>query len=602
MCRIIGHLGARVPTELLRRAAQTQQAGGPDAQYLTATPGWALGANRLAVMAPDRGRQPYQGPPGIQVVYNGEIYNHRALRQRLAALGHHVTDPCDGAVLPALYAHYGDDFTDHLDGMYAVAVLDVRAAPRLLLATDDTGMKPLYHHWNRETRGLAFASELPALLALPGVPATARPAGLDDYLTTKAPFGEDTAYEDVKVLPAASTLVYEPYRPPRIRRRPSAPAATTTDRFGTLRAAGASVRDLLRAETHRLAEADVPVCAVVSGGLDSSLVTALLAERLPGLHTFTICYRGTWPGDERGFAAEAARQAGAVHHEIEADPVTFAALLPEVVARLGQPNADPITLSSHLLFRAIHEAGFTVALTGDGADEIFLGYRRMRQALTAGESWQGAYLDALAAVPASLRQKLYTGAYRDWLRTTGTTGDRLKEELRAGATSGTAAVALLTGLESDHRLPAYHLRRVDHLSMAHGVEVRLPFCQPAVRRIASALPQHWKLTADADKRALRTAARGLVPDSVLRRPKQPFTLPVTAMLAPGQPLMEYAGEVLAPARLRRDGQLDPAAVHRLLVRQKERPDDTTALALWSLMIHQTWRDGLGSATAGGRAA
>ncbi|MEU8708603.1 asparagine synthase (glutamine-hydrolyzing) [Streptomyces sp. NPDC048565] len=605
MCRIIGHLGARPSAERLRAAAGLQQAGGPDGQYLVTRDSWALGVNRLAVMAPQGGRQPYSLGRGIHVVYNGEIYNHRELRVRLTDFGYRIDDECDGAVLPALYNHYGDSFAEHLDGMFAVAVIDVRSAPRLVLATDGAGMKPIYYHWDRIAGSLLFASELPALLALPGVPRTPRPAGLDDYLTTKTPFGEETVYEGVLALPAAATLVFGPDRGARLVRRgpghlqpgPGEPDARPT----TLEAAGAHVQKLLRAEIGRLAEADAPVCAVVSGGLDSSLVTALLAERIPALHSFTICYRGTWPFDERDFAAEAARHAGTVHHEVEADPTEFATLLPEVVARLGQPNADPITVSSYALFRAIRESGFTVALTGDGADEVFLGYRRMQQALVGSADWQDAYVDSLAAVPGSLRAELYSAEYRDWLCVAGSSEDRLRGRLgqRLAATSASApgsnALAALTALELDERLPAYHLRRVDHLSMAHGVEVRLPFCQPGVQRAATALPQEWKLTAHKDKLALRAAARGLIPDSVLSRPKQPFTLPITAMLRRGLPLMEYARDVLSPAGTRRDGQLDPAAVERLLRRQEDRPDDTAALAVWALTVHRTWRDQLGSA-------
>ncbi|GHC32158.1 asparagine synthase (glutamine-hydrolyzing) [Streptomyces cinnamoneus] len=614
MCRIIGHLGARLSADSLRAAAGLQRAGGPDAQYLAARDGWALGANRLAVMAPQGGRQPYSLGTGIHVVYNGEIYNHRDLRRRLAGFGHRVDDDCDGAVLPALYAHYGDGFAEHLDGMFAIAVIDLRNTPRLVLATDGAGMKPLYYHWDPAAGSLLFASELPALLALPGVPRVPRLSGLDDYLTTKTPFGDETMYEEVRALPAATDLVFEPGRGMRLHRRgparaepfPGGPAGPPA----TLEAAGAHVRNLLRAETGRLAEADAPVCAVVSGGLDSSLVTALLAERIPSLHSFTICYRGTWPFDERAFAAEAARHAGTVHHEVEADPAEFVTLLPDVVARLGQPNADPITVSSYALFRAIREAGFTVALTGDGADEVFLGYRRMQQALTGGADWQDAYVDSLAAVPGALREELYSSEYRDWLRAAGSSEDRLRRRLAdrlaavpGDAAPGSAALAALTALELDERLPAYHLRRVDHLSMAHSVEVRLPFCQPGVQRTATALPQPWKLTARDDKRALREAARGLVPDSVLQRPKQPFTLPITAMLRDGLPLMEYARDLLSPEDVRRDGQLDAAAVQRLLRRQEERPDDTTALAVWALMIHRTWRAQLAApALTGARAA
>jgi len=143
-------------------------------------------------------------------------------------------------------------------------------------------------------------------------------------------------------------------------------------------------------------------------------------------------------------------------------------------------------------------------------------------------------------------------------------------------------------MELRHRLPAYHLRRVDHLSMAHGVEARLPFCQPAVMAAGRSLPLTYRITRRRGKRVLYAAARGLLPESVLTRPKQPFTLPIAAMMTGDRPLLSMAADLLTPARLRAGGQLDARAVDRLLRTQRERPADDTALALWSLAVHQLW--------------
>ena len=264
--------------------------------------------------------------------------------------------------------------------------------------------------------------------------------------------------------------------------------------------------------------------------------------------------------NERRFASTLADRVGTVHHTVVADPAQFPDLLREVVSESVNPNADPIGVSTYALFRAIREAGFTVALTGDGADEIFLGYQRMHTALTTDSSWQQAYLDALAAIPESCRHNLYTNDYRDLLR--GRPGVDLPPGDR---------LASITALEVGERLPAYHLRRVDHLSMAHGVEVRLPFCQRAVQELALSLPQESRLTRSEVKRALRAAARDLVPNAILDRPKQPFTLPISAMMHSGSPMMEHAMDVLNPAALARDGQLAPKAVRRLLRTQIDSP-------------------------------
>jgi asparagine synthase (glutamine-hydrolysing) len=588
MCRIFGYFNAAVTPHAMRTVAALQRHGGPDATGVARGAGWGLGNNRLAVVGLDGGQQPYGRGGPVQVVFNGEIYNHEELRRRLEARGHVIPDRCDGSVLPALYLEYGDEFTEHLDGMYALALLDARGAvPRLLLATDHIGMKPLYCRWDAADRSLYFSSELPALLGFGAAGGRVRESALDAFLATRTPFGTRTMYEDVEVLEPGTTWVCELGGLPRVRRRePHAPVARQApagDGFTVAR----QVRRTLRHEVGRLLEADVPVAVITSGGLDSSLVTALAAEYGPQ-HTFTLAYRGSWPSDERHFAREVSDRAGTVHHEVEIDPAGFPALLEETVWHLGQPNADPIALSTYALFRAVREAGFTVALTGDGADEVFGGYERMRlaaQRAAAGAAWAPGYLDALSAVPAALRARLYTDAYRAHTAADPALPAAASEDLLHGP--GTV-LDRITRFELEQRLPAYHLRRVDHLSMASAVEARLPFCQRSVLSLGRPLPDHRRIQGGQVKRTLYAAAAGLLPEGVLSRPKQPFTLPVTAMLRPGTALWEYARDLLAPGRTAMAGRLDGRAVDALFAAQAERPDDTASLALWALLVHEVW--------------
>ncbi|MEV7770849.1 asparagine synthase (glutamine-hydrolyzing) [Kitasatospora sp. NPDC086791] len=592
MCRIYGHFNAVVPPDDLARVSELQRHGGPDQQGCSVGPTWSLGSNRLAVMDPAGGRQPYRSGSGaVHVVLNGEIYNHAELRARLRASGHRFTDHCDGSILPALYERYGDAFVDHLDGMYAIAVLDLRAEPRLVLATDHLGMKPLYYHWDERRGALYFSSEIPALLAFPEVSAEVWTPGLEAYLASKTPFGEQTLFRDVAVLPPAVTAVFDRAGRLRVRRRPApspSPAPETGSRPDGLRA-------LLHREVDALLEADVPLASITSGGLDSSLVTTLATGRAPGLHTFNIAYTGSWPEDERHFARLVSDHAGTAYHQVELDPKELPDLLPRVVWHLGQPNADPITVSSYALFAAVREAGFTVALTGDGADEVFGGYGRMRAAAEAAERggpWYQPYLDELAVLPAARRGRLYTADYAAALGAAPALPASATEALRSGP--GTV-LDRITAFEIGHRLPAYHLRRVDHLSMASSVEVRLPFCQQSVVRHGVRLPDRERIHGGSVKRALYDAARGLLPDAVLAREKQPFTLPIAAMLTPGWPLWDYARDLLATDRLRRTGELDPGAVDRLFADQAARPSNATALALWALLVYEIWREQFGAA-------
>ncbi|MEU2379512.1 asparagine synthase (glutamine-hydrolyzing) [Streptomyces misionensis] len=585
MCRIFGSFAVAATGAELATVSARQRHGGPDERGVMTGRGWSLGCDRLAVTDPAGGTQPFTLPtaPGVVAVLNGEIYNHRELRRRLEARGHRFPDRCDGSLLPALYTEFGTAFTEELDGMFAVAVLDLRGPlPQLVLAVDGMGMKPLHYHQG-ERGAVRFASEIPALLAFDGVPAEPRAEALDTVLSTKTPFGTETALAGIRVLPPGSVAVArgaEGLRMLRCGPRAAAPAAGAGP---TPSAAG--VLEALRGEVHRLAEVDVPLCALTSGGLDSGLVTALAAEHVRPLHTFHLGYRGRWPEAEHTYARAVARRVRTRHHEVRVDPAELPSLLTRTVRHLGQPNADPIAVSTYALFRAVREAGFTVALTGDGADELFGGYDRVRTALAApaGTDWTAAYVDALAAAPRLVREWLYTPEYRAFIAEHGSAADRIAAELRA---SGSDRADTLQAFETRRRLPAYHLRRVDHLSMAWAVEARMPFCQPGVVDLARRLPTGPR----TGKRALYEAGRGLLPAPVLRRPKQPFTLPLSAMLAADGPLLWSVRELLAPARLRRGGQLRADRVQSLFARHAERPSQRDALTLWALAVHELWTD------------
>ena len=608
MCRIYGYLNAFAAPNELRAVSALQRHGGPDGTGTARDQGWALGNNRLAVVDLDGGRQPYRLGEAITAVFNGEIYNADELRAQLRAKGYTFEDRCDGSVIPALYHAYGDDFLERLDGMYSLALLDRRSGrPRLLLATDHLGMKPLYYRFEPGSRSLHFSSEIPALFAFRGSSPALWEAGLDAYLSSKTPFGEQTMFADVRVLPPATSLVCElGGLPELVRRSGGAGDGVGVPAFGDgdEAAAGADVRARLREEVGRLMVADVPVAVITSGGLDSSLITALAARHAAEaggrrVHSFNIAYKGSWSFDERHFAREAATRAGTVHHQVEIDPADFPSLIEDTVWHLGQPNADPIALSTLSLFAAVRDAGFKVALTGDAADEVFGGYERMAAAVApgvdpGGDDWFQPYLDALAVLPGRLRHRLYTDDYRALVSGHPPLPEEPLELLRHGAGS---RLRRITDFELGYRFPAYHLRRVDHLSMASSVEVRLPFGQRSLLAVGRTLPDALRIRDGGVKRALYSAAAGLLPQSVLDRPKQPFTLPIVEMLAPGLPLWDYARDVLHRDRLAAGGQLEPRAVRALFAAQAERPDATTALTLWALLIHEVWREQFGTVRA-----
>ncbi|MFF2885894.1 asparagine synthase (glutamine-hydrolyzing) [Paenibacillus sp. NPDC057967] len=586
MCRIFGYIGNDyVDPGRLKAVSDLQLAGGPDQQSVLAERNWAIGNNRLAIVGLDGGQQPYSLGDSIRIVLNGEIYNHRELRSKLEAKGYTFTDQCDGSILPALYEEYGPDFVRYLDGMFAIAVIDLRERVTLTLATDPAGIKSLYYCWDERNETLYFSSELPSLLAFGSVPSSLWLPGVDFYLTTKVVFGERTLFDGVYALPPSSLLQARLGERPALRRWKT---LLESDPLGGEPAgASLSLRGQLDREVAALLLADVPVSTINSGGLDSSLVTALASKRQAGIHSFNLSYVGDWPLDEKIYAREVSKQYGTTHHEVLVDPRDFEKLLPLVAERLGQPNADPITLSSYALFEAIHQAGFKVTISGDGADEMFAGYDRFLEASEAADDWIKPYVDALGVASPELRKELYSDDYRAFIQDNGSIGDQIADSLRT-ANHRKGRLDAILEFEREYRLPSYHLRRVDHLSMAHSVEVRVPYCQPRILDLAGKLPVDWRIGEGKVKRLLYRAAEGQLPDAILNRKKQPFTLPIDAMMRKGLPLYETVERVLDGETLRRHNLFSPAAVERLLRKQETQPDGKTALTLWSLVIFQLW--------------
>ncbi|WP_041820204.1 asparagine synthase (glutamine-hydrolyzing) [Streptomyces davaonensis] len=592
MCRIYGCFGGeRAESDVLDAVAAAMLPGGPDEQTRRDGDGWTLGTNRLAIQGVDSGHQPFARGQ-LTCVFNGEIYNHRQLRTELAARGYAFDDGhCDGDVLLPLYELYGDAFTARLEGMFAIALVDERAEPTLKLFTDHAGMKSLYYYLSADGRRLRFASELQALSRFPDFPDELDPLAVDRYLGGKAVWGPGTVYSRVHTLEPGSTLRFADGRT-TVTHTPLEPADPHwPDGDPTVAAAAELLDELLRAEVGRMVDADVPVCVITSGGLDSSYTTALAAHLVSDVASFNIAYHGDWPADERHHAAEVARHCGTAHHQVLLDPAGFPELVERFVRHLDQPNNAPHSLSTFALFEAVHQAGFKVALTGDGADELFAGYARFVKADRDGAaSWHRTYQGTMAAADTAALDRLYTPDYLAHVRTAGGYfGDRSGDELDRRVRSGRRGkLETLLRYDQFERFPYYILRRVDHLSMAHSVEARIPFLQPSVMRLAHALPAHVKVAGDTVKAPVAEAARRWVPRGIVERPKQPFTLPVTAMIKPGEALYDMIGDLLLGPGARCRDYVRRDTVQDVLRTQTESPAAHAAELLWSLLMLETW--------------
>ncbi|MEV6837033.1 asparagine synthase (glutamine-hydrolyzing) [Streptomyces sp. NPDC051133] len=591
MCRIYGSFGgATIGPRVWDTVADAMREGGPDDRGRRSGEGWTLGNNRLAVQGVADGRQPFERP-GLTCVFNGEIYNHRQLRSELAARGYTFQGDCDGDVLLPLYEVFGDAFVSRLEGMFAIAVVDRRDEPCLKLFTDHAGMKSLYYYLSGDGNRLCFASELRALSRLPDFPDTLDPLAVDRYLGGRAVWGPGTVHTRVRTLKPGTTLRFADGRMTVTHTPLAEEPADGPGGDATVAAAAARLDEILRDEMSRMLDADVPVCVITSGGLDSSYTTALAADLSPDVASFNIAYRGEWPADERHFAEEVARHCGTRHHQVLLDPAGFPALIERFVRHLDQPNNAPHSLSTFALFEAVHQAGFKVALTGDGADELFGGYARfVKAAQDDSVTWHRAYQDTMAAVHRATLDRLYTPEYRSLVEEAGgcfgdAIGDDLDERVRSAERS---KLETLLRYDQFERFPYYILRRVDHLGMAHSVEARIPFLQPSVMRLAHSLPAHVKVADGIVKAPVAQAARRCLPRSVIERPKQPFTLPITAMIKPGEALYDMIGDLLLAPRARCHDYVRAGAVRDLFRAQTENPAADAAEPLWSLLVLETW--------------
>jgi asparagine synthase (glutamine-hydrolysing) len=553
MCGIFGFTGPPDPGRLavLREALRHR---GPDGEGEIVTPALSMGCDRLAIIGRANGRQPLASEDGrIQLVLNGEIYNHRALRQELERRGHRFATDSDAEVVVHAYEDEGEAALGRLHGMFALALWD-EAAGRLLLARDPAGMKQLFLLWHRER--LWFASEAKALLLASGVERRLDHRALDSLLRLGFVPGPHTLFAGVSRLRAGQLLTVE--RSGDIRTSPF----QTVVREGRTAMPAASAGELRRrlaaaVESHLAAE--VPVGASLSGGLDSSFLVGLMAERLgAGVKTFAIGCPGDQ--DERPFARRVAERFRTDHQEITVGPDDLWSRLPRVIWQAEEPRGGPLVPNSLLFERAAKDV--RVLLLGEGADELFGGYLRFKTALPPlgflpprlGAALYGTRKLGAARglyAPALLAARAQEDPLATWL------GPALRQR-------GARRLAGLLDFERRVQLPNAHLPRVDLLSMAHALEVRLPFLDPGVIELSERVPLAAKVGWRDEKMILREAARGLLPEEILRRRKQGQANPLRLWEAAG--LLDHAAGLLAGPAVRGRGLFQPRAVSRLLTR------------------------------------
>jgi asparagine synthase (glutamine-hydrolysing) len=590
----------------VRAMAAAMRHRGPDEEGFligdARAPGLALGMRRLSIIDLAGGQQPvWNETRDVGVIYNGELYNFRELRERLTLLGHRFRTQSDTEILVHAWEEWGEECLTELRGMFAFALLDLRGrfatAPLLFLARDPLGIKPVYYTQTAE--GFAFASEVRALLASGVVPKQISQDALTSYLLFGSASEPVSLVEGVFSLPPGHRmLLYVPERRRVPRARPwwdpqTSPAARDQRKPQDVDSAAKKLRPLLEDAVRAHLIADVPVGLFLSGGLDSGALAALAAKAQTGIRSFTLSFPGT-SYDEAPLAQKVAERCGTQHTNVPLDGAAMLRRLDEAVAALDQPTMDGI--NTYFVSWAAGEVGLKVALSGLGGDELFAGYasfantallqrlmrlawfvprpvrratapliasiigtRRSRNAAgkavaawTDPDTLPHPYFYARALFPPGQLERLVDPRFRP--STVGADGITLEPtwlgwlDRTAGEAGKLEPVAATAWLEMRCYMASTLLRDTDSVSMARSLEVRVPLLDTPLVEFVNSLPDAARRRAGTQKALLVEALAGRLPEEILGQRKKTFTLPWEEWLrGPLRPRLDNSFADIAPS-------------------------------------------------------
>jgi asparagine synthase (glutamine-hydrolysing) len=568
----------------VERACEAMASRGPDGRGAWASGPIALGHRRLSIIdLSPAGSQPMVDPDlGLTTVFNGCIYNYESLRDTLLGLGHTFQSHSDTEVIAKSYAEWGVDCVSRFHGMFAFAIVEHRSQ-RLVLGRDRLGVKPLYVDQTPDR--LRFASTLPALLAAGGTDTTIDKVALSHYLSFNSIVpAPRTILAGVRKLPPATVRVIEPdgathdtlYWDPSFTRRDDRADWTEIDWQE-------AVLDALRTAVRRRLVADVPVGVLLSGGLDSSLVVALSAEAAhAAVPTFSIGFEplGGLPGNEFEYSDAIAKTFATDHHRIEIDSARLLASIDGTVAAMSEPMISNDCVAFYLMSQDVARSVKAVQC-GQGADEQLAGYH---------------WYPPLADVPRSRSVDAYADVFVDrsfhelsnlldpeWMLDTDEPRQFITRHFdRPGATS-TVDAALR--IDTQIMLVDDPVKRVDNMTMASGIETREPFLDHELVELVASAPPALKL-ADGGKGVMKRAARGLLPDDVIDRPKGYFRVP--AMKQFEGPLLDRVKAALTDPAARRRDMFQPTALSAVIDDPNTARTPIGANVLWQLAVIEMW--------------
>jgi asparagine synthase (glutamine-hydrolysing) len=585
MCGFAGELavGRAADRDAVERMAATMSDRGPDGQGSWAHDAVALAHRRLKIIdLTSAGSQPMvDSDLGLTIVFNGCIYNYPDLRAQLEGDGYRFFSTSDTEVILKAYAKWGRDCVSHFAGMFAFAIYE-HASGRLLLARDRLGVKPLYL---AETAGaLRFASTLPALLAGGGIDTSIDPVALHHYLSWHAVVPPPrTILNGVQKLPPATTMLVEPDGTGDLQRYWRADFSRQ-DRYTDWTDADWSdaVLEALRVAVKRRMVSDVPVGVLLSGGLDSSLIVALLeTSGQEKLATFSIGFDdvGTREGNEFKYSDVIAEQFGTDHHKIHVDVERMLPALDGAIAAMSEPMVSHDAVAFYLLSEEVSKS-YKVVQSGQGADEVFAGYSWYPPLWgvegSGADAYQAAFFDRRHAEMAQTLSDTYqlsddpSRAFLDRHFDAPGADDPVDRALR---------------LDTEVMLVDDPVKRVDNMTMAWGLEARTPFLDHELVELAAACPPRLKL-ASGGKGVLKDAARQVLPAVVIDRPKGYFPVPALSTLEGAT--LELIRETMSSDAARARGLFAPEHVHTLLAAPNEHLTTLEGSKLWQLALLELW--------------
>jgi len=609
MCGIAGFAGIQLPeieaNVRIRAMCDAIAHRGPDSAGYHVADGVALGMRRLSIIDVAGGQQPISNEDGsITVVFNGEIYNHHRLRRELEASGHRFKTHSDTEVLVHLYEDFGPEMVSRLHGMFAFAIWDSRNRA-LLIARDRTGMKPLSYLESPE--GLVFCSELRSLWAFDSSRLRVAPSAVTQFLAFGYVPDPASIFQGVKKLPPGHLLLWSEQKGTELRRywTPPRPEGSAIDETGLIE----TLRAKLDAAVASHLESEVPLGAFLSGGLDSSTVVALMSRHAAGrVRTFSIGFAEE-EYDESAAARAVATEFGTNHTELILRPNvedTFEA----IAVMFDEPFADSSAIPTFLVAQLARQS-VTVALSGDGGDELFGGYSRYREVLGHKEGGGGVMRSLATALGLMLphffpgRNRLVDFGRSKWGRYAATVVEPVRldeggvarkdqpggegfvtDQLRdlASLELGEDFAAAMMHVDLETYLPGDILTKVDRTSMAVSLEARVPLLDFDLVDFALQIPGNWRVTAEETKRLFRRAVKGIVPDSVLSRPKQGFAIPLGSWF---RGPLRYRIEALRNPSPDLRLYVDSAAVRRLVFEHAIGRRDHSPM-LWRLIVLDCW--------------